>query len=387
MDAALLLQLEQQRAGRRDRGTRRRSTRSPPICSRTPSKHEFAVKNPPQRRRQERRGDRQGASAARAATSSAKASAPRSARAGRSASRSRTSATRRPTSGSTTGSAIRSTTARRPTCRTCASPTRRSPTSRPISSGLKGPAGDAAKATPDQKVDRRCAARLPEERDAVRGREGAAGEVEPAAEAGRARAARDQPLRLLQLPRHQGLREGAVDRHRPVGRGQQAGHAARLRVHHRHPAHVEDRVVQRPSCTIRASSTRAACCSRSRSCGCRTSTSPTKRSSGCSTAIMSFQREIQPPAAMPARSARYDYSGDGPHARPPPQLRRLPHHRRRRRRLPQAGRGSVAGPADADAGRRARAARLAVRVPARTDHDPAVAERPDADLRARRSRT
>ena len=61
------------------------------------------------------------------------------------------------------------------------------------------------------------------------------------AEAGRARAARDQPLRLLQLPRHQGLREGAVDRHRPVGRGQQAGHAARLRVHHRHPAHVEDR--------------------------------------------------------------------------------------------------------------------------------------------------
>ena len=42
------------------------------------------------------------------------------ARAGRSASRSRTSATRRPTSGSTTGCAIRSTTARRPTCRTCA---------------------------------------------------------------------------------------------------------------------------------------------------------------------------------------------------------------------------------------------------------------------------
>ena len=105
--------------------------------------------------------------------------------------------------------------------------------------------------------------------------------MEPRAEAARARAARDQPLRLLQLPRHQGLREGAVDRHRSVGRGQQAGHAARLRVHHRHPAHVEDRRGSGPSCTIRASSTRAACCSRSRSCGCRTSISPTRKSSGC----------------------------------------------------------------------------------------------------------
>ena len=66
----------------------------------------------------------------------------------------------------------------------------------------------------------------------------------PRAEAARSRAARHQPLRLLQLPRHQGLREGAVDRHRPVGRGQQAGHASRLRVHHRHPAHVEAGVVR-----------------------------------------------------------------------------------------------------------------------------------------------
>ena len=40
-------------------------------------------------------------------------------------------------------------------------------------------------------------------------------------------------------------------------------------------------VVPDASCTIRASSTRAACCSRSRSCGCRTSTSATTRSSGC----------------------------------------------------------------------------------------------------------
>ena len=42
--------------------------------------------------------------------------------------------------------------------------------------------------------------------------------------------ARDRALRLLQLPRHQGLRDDAADRRRPVGRGQQARHAARLRV-------------------------------------------------------------------------------------------------------------------------------------------------------------
>ena len=103
------------------------------------------------------------------------------------------------------------------------------------------------------------------------------------------------------------------------------------------------------------------------------------------TAIMSFQREIQPPAAMPARSARVRLPDAGPDAGAPAQLRRLPHHRRRRRRLREAGRRSVARSADADAGRRARAAGLALRVPARADHDPAVAERPDADLRARRS--
>ena len=103
-------------------------------------------------------------SAARAATSSAKDRARRSARAGRSASRSRTSATRPPTSGSTTGCAIRSTTARRPTCRTCASPTRRSPTWRPTSSTLKGPAGDQAEGDARTRRRRRRAARLPEER-------------------------------------------------------------------------------------------------------------------------------------------------------------------------------------------------------------------------------
>ena len=56
-----------------------------------------------------------------------------------------------------------------------------------------------------------------------------------------------------------------------------------------------------PSCTTRGSSTRGACCSRSRSCGCRTSTSAEEEVERLLTAIMSFQREIQPAAAMPAK--------------------------------------------------------------------------------------
>ena len=103
------------------------------------------------------------------------------------------------------------------------------------------------------------------------------------------------------------------------------------------------------------------------------------------TAIMSFQREIQPPAAMPARSARNDNLGVG---------RTLVHRRNCVGCHIIEGDGGdflklVADPslgsADADAGRRARAARLALRVHPRTDHDPAVAERADADLRPRRS--
>ena len=89
----------------------------------------------------------------------------------------------------------------------------------------------------------RCAARLLQGVDAVRGGQGADRQTGSAGEADRARPARDRPLRLLQLPRHQGVREGAADRHRPVGRGQQAGHAPRLRVHHRHPAYLEARLV------------------------------------------------------------------------------------------------------------------------------------------------
>ena len=47
VDAAVLVQLEQQLAGRTRSATRPRSTRSSPICSRTPRSYEPAVKNPP----------------------------------------------------------------------------------------------------------------------------------------------------------------------------------------------------------------------------------------------------------------------------------------------------------------------------------------------------
>ncbi len=109
---------------------------------------------------------------------------------------------------------------------------------------LKGADGRCGEGDIRVEGHRRCAARLPEERDAVRGRQGAIGEDDARAAANRSRPARHQPLRLLQLPRHQGLREGAADRHRPLRRGEQAGDAPRFRVRHRHPAHVEDGVVQ-----------------------------------------------------------------------------------------------------------------------------------------------
>ena len=160
-------------------------------------------------------------------------------------------------------------------------------------STLKGGGGDAAKATPDAKAADDVLLDYLKNVMPFEDAKAQLAKLEPAAEAGRARAARDQPVRLLQLPRHQGLREGAVDRHRLVGRGQQARHAARLRVHHRHPAHVEDSRGSGPSCTIRASSTRAACCSRSRSCGCRTSTSPTTR----------FERLLDGDHELPARDS------------------------------------------------------------------------------------
>ena len=130
LDAALLLQLEQQRTRRcaaqrgGDQRDRRVPVRERGEARRSPSRIPATAT-----RRTASRSSRR--SAARAVTSSAKDRDRRSVRAGPSASRSRTSATRPPTSGSTTGCGIRSTTARRPTCRTCASPTRRSPTSRP----------------------------------------------------------------------------------------------------------------------------------------------------------------------------------------------------------------------------------------------------------------
>jgi cbb3-type cytochrome oxidase cytochrome c subunit len=97
---------------------------------------------------------------------------------------------------------------------------------------LTGPAGDGPKATPDAKVADDV---LLDYLKNVMPFEDAKAQL--------AKWSPDRPLRLLQLPRHQGLRDRAVDRHRSLRRRQQAGHASRLRVHHRHPAHVEGRVV------------------------------------------------------------------------------------------------------------------------------------------------
>ena len=54
------------------------------------------------------------------------------------------------------------------------------------------------------------------------------------------------------------------------------------------------------------------------------------------TAIMSFQRDVQPASALPARTAKRDYTVQRPRAGAPAELRRLPRDRRRWRRLPNA---------------------------------------------------
>ena len=103
------------------------------------------------------------------------------------------------------------------------------------------------------------------------------------------------------------------------------------------------------------------------------------------TAIMSFQRDTQPAAGDAGRRARaVDYRVAG---------RTLVHRRNcvGCHIIEDDGgdflklvADSSLGPPRADAGRRARAARLALRVPPRADPDSSVAQRPDADLRPRR---
>ncbi len=102
------------------------------------------------------------------------------------------------------------------------------------------------------------------------------------------------------------------------------------------------------------------------------------------TALMSFQREIQPPAAMPLRSAKNDFVGAG---------RTLVHRRNcvgchviegDGGDFRQDARGRVARSADVDPGGCSGPAGLALCLPARANHHPALAERADADLRAGR---
>ena len=170
---------------------------------------------------------------------------------------------------------------------------------------LKEPGGDAAKATSDQKDVDDVLLDYLTGGDAVRGREGGSSPSSmPTAKQHRARASassagtaasavttsRASRRRSRSAPtcpkRAASWSRGSTSRSSPTSRTRRrsAGSDA--------------------SCTTRASSTRGACCSRSTSCACRTSTSPTSKSIGCVTAIMSFQREIQPPAAMPVQNAR-----------------------------------------------------------------------------------
>ena len=176
---------------------------------------------------------------------------------------------------------------------------------------LKGPPGDAAKASPDQKaVD-----------DVLLDYYKA---VMPFEDAKAQMAKMNPQQKQVELGQRAISRYGCFSCHDIKGfekaqsigtdlsgRGQQAGHAPRFRVHHRHPAHVEDRRgsgrklhdprifdkgrVLQPRTKLRMPNFDF-------------SDEEVER---LLTALMSFQREIQPPAAMPAQSARYDNLGVG----------------------------------------------------------------------------
>ena len=217
--------------------------------------------------------------------------------------------------------------------------------------------------------------------------QGGSREAGRAGQAARARAARDQPLRLLQLPRHQGLRERR-SRSAPSCRKKAASssrgstsrsshdipHTSKIawfRTKLHDPRVFDQGRVLQPLDKLRMPNFDFA----------------DEEIERLLTAIMSFQREIQPPAgACRRRSARRDFLVAGP------------------RRWCTGATASAATSSKASGGDflklvadpslgpplltpegRARAARLALRVPARADHDPAVARRPDADLRPRRS--
>ncbi len=128
---------------------------------------------------------------------------------------------------------------------------------------------------------RSATARLLPFRDAVRAGPGGSREARRECQAARARAARHCPVRLLQLPRDQGLRDDTANRHRAVGSRQQARLPARFRVRARHPAQLEDRVV--PDEAARSAGFRRGTrpAAPTKSCGCRISSSPTTRSSAC----------------------------------------------------------------------------------------------------------
>ena len=246
---------------------------------------------------------------------------------------------------------------------------------------LTGPAGTAGAGDADAGADRRGAARLPPQPDAAGRGAGAPGEDGHERQAARPRAARHRAVRLLQLPRHQRVRDDAADRRRPVGRGQQARHAPRLCVR-RHrafearlvPSEAEGSALVRSG--PRAGAAREAADARlplqrgrERAAADGHHELPARRAAGVGAAAADGEARLHRARAR---------------ARAPAELRRLSRDRRGWRRLSNGRERSDARAADADARRRQGAARLAVCVPAGADHDSAVAERAHADLRSRR---
>ncbi len=101
-----------------------------------------------------------------------------------------------------------------------------------------------------------------------------------------------------------GFENDAADRHRAVRRGQQARLAARLRVRRRHPAHLEDRWFQTKLHDPRIFDQGRVLQPRREAADAELRLRGRGNRRGCSTAIMSFQREIQPAQAHAGEDRR-----------------------------------------------------------------------------------
>jgi hypothetical protein len=110
--------------------------------------------------------------------------------------------------------------------------------------GLKGPSGDQAKASPDARVTDEVLLDYMKNVMPFEDAKAQIAKMNPQQKQLELGSARPSAATAVSAATTSRASKSAEHRHRSVRRRQQAGHAPRLRVHHRHPAHVEGGVVR-----------------------------------------------------------------------------------------------------------------------------------------------